>query len=417
VVAELMDARTGARVWGETYDRPGGDLLGIEDDIAQAVAGGVVGRLAPGERTALMARATHNPEAYDHYLRGSFYLSRRASVADGHRALEEYRAALAADPGFAAAHGRLGLVYGIFANWPWPYPGLGTDSLIARGLAAADRALALDSGVVDGWLARGFLLIPHPSDAEGFAAFSFDPSLLGGGIRLACPPGLPSCATDAVDLLGRAVRLAPRDAEAWYQYGRALVVAAHWTPALSAQADSALAHSLALEPDRAASAWLLGLSWLRERRWNDASRMLDSAIALGRHDQSVRALRLHARLGRGDVKGAQADLDTLAQLVARRVPAPETRLGHVYLASMRGIVAARRGDSSAVRSALRSVEGALGGAPRSRNETLCLAAAYVVAGERARAIDLLAGLPRGDWFGLVDEVWDPVRGDPRVSHL
>ena len=96
VAVELVNAGSGARLWGTTLDRADGDVLAIEDDIAQAVAGGVIGRLAPAERAALTQRATRNPEAYDHYLRGNFHLSRRASEADGRRALEEYQAARSA---------------------------------------------------------------------------------------------------------------------------------------------------------------------------------------------------------------------------------------------------------------------------------------------------------------------------------
>src|SRR5438128_2818397 len=89
VRVELVIATSGTRLWGETYDRPAGDVLAIEDDIAQAVAGEVIGRLAHAERAALAARPTRNAEAYDHYLKGNFYLSRSTSEAVVRRALVE----------------------------------------------------------------------------------------------------------------------------------------------------------------------------------------------------------------------------------------------------------------------------------------------------------------------------------------
>ena len=417
VVVELMSIASGTRVWGETYDRADTNLIRIEDDIAQSVAGGVVGRLAAAERVALTTRGTANPAAYDHYLRGNFYLSRRASEPEGRRALDEYQAALRLDPRYAAAYGRLGLVYGIYANWPWPYPGLSTDSLVRRGLDAADRALALDSSVVDGWLARGFLLIPRPSDADGWIAFQYDPNLLSGGLHLNCPPGIPQCTSDAVELLWRAVQLEPRDPEVWYQYGRALVVAARNQPLLRGRGDSATLRSLALDPDRAVSAWLLSLSYLRQRRWAEATRMADSSIALGRYDQSIFAIRMHARLGRMDTRGAQSDLDTIAALIARGSAGP-SRFAKVYVATMRSVIAARRGDVATARRGVEEVTQLLArGARRTRNETLCLAATHLSAGHTAQAIDLLAALPGGNWGGIPDAVWDPIRDDPRLRHL
>jgi len=103
VRVELVRAASGQHVWGDTFDRPDSDVLAIEDEIAQAVAREIVGRLAPNERAALTTRPTQNPAAYDHYLKGNLYLTRRTSETDGHRAMVEYQAALQLDPRFAAA--------------------------------------------------------------------------------------------------------------------------------------------------------------------------------------------------------------------------------------------------------------------------------------------------------------------------
>ena len=408
VTVELARAKTGARVWSTTFDRPNGDVFSMEDSIAQAVAEGVVGGLVPAERAVLTARSTRNEEAYDHYLRGNWYLNRRAGVTDGRRALEEYQAALGLDPGFAEAYGRLGLVYGIYANWPWPYPGLTMDGLLARGLAAADQALALDSTAVDGWLARGFLLIPHPPDGESQHAFRLDPVFLLGAITPACPAGIPNCAREAVAVLDRATVLAPRDAEVWYQYGRALFVAGFFGEGTIAAGDSVLRHSLALDPDRTTTTWLLGISYIFQRRWREAEAMLDSAIALRRHDERDFALRMHARLGRGDAAGARADLDTVARMVQAQAPADPAAAA--YVATMHILVDARFGDSATARRRLAVLDRRNPvAATRSRIVLLCLAAAHVALGgaERERGFALLRRVPNLRRDALRDPVWDP----------
>src|SRR2546428_7296480 len=96
VTVELVRATSGARIWGEQYDRRAADLLEIEGDVAQAVATGIAGRLLPTERAMLAVRPTRNPEAYDHYLRGNRLLWREVetSVLPG---VGEYQAALKLD--------------------------------------------------------------------------------------------------------------------------------------------------------------------------------------------------------------------------------------------------------------------------------------------------------------------------------
>ena len=68
VTAQLIDTRTGTHEWSETYDRPIGDVLKLQDAIAAAV----VRELQLNVTSEyLKSRATSkNAEAYDLYLRG-----------------------------------------------------------------------------------------------------------------------------------------------------------------------------------------------------------------------------------------------------------------------------------------------------------------------------------------------------------
>jgi TolB-like protein len=401
----LVEAANGRQVWTRSFDQAGDDILATEDAIAEAVGREVVGRLAPAERAILAVRPTDNREAYDHYLKGNFYLSRRTSEADGRRALEEYQAALTLEPRFPEALARLGLVYGIYANWPWPYPGLTTDSLVARGFAAANRAIELDSASADGWLARGFLLIPGPADADGWDAFRVAPNLMVSGAQCWAP--VPHCYREAGVALARAVRLDPRSAEIWYQYGRSKLM----TPA----ADSAFAHSLELEPDRAVSAWLLGWSSLVKRRYPLAETLLDSAITLGRHDLSVYGLRAETRLALGDTAGARADVATVGRLVGG------DSVAAVFHAVLATLLASRTGDSAGARARADSlVRHNPPGSTSRRSIAIGLAAALVAAGDFDEGLARLEGQFGGfaiPSLMLRSTIWDPVRGDPRFRAI
>src|SRR6185369_8655544 len=158
VTVELTRAATGVRVWGDTYERGTDDLMSVESDIAQSIASGVGGRLAPTEQRALVARPATNPEAYDHFLRGNYFIAQRTPAAV-RRALTEYETAVRLEPGFAKAYGRIGSAYTIFYDWGWPWPELPRDSLLGRAVSASSMALQIDSLAGEAWMARALALV------------------------------------------------------------------------------------------------------------------------------------------------------------------------------------------------------------------------------------------------------------------
>jgi len=69
VSAQLIDARTDAHLWGETYDRDVADVFAIQTEIAQAIANQLQAKLSPAEKSAIEERPTKDLAAYDLYLR------------------------------------------------------------------------------------------------------------------------------------------------------------------------------------------------------------------------------------------------------------------------------------------------------------------------------------------------------------
>src|SRR4029077_2641649 len=68
VAAQLINTRTGAHEWSETYDRHIGDVLKLQDAIAASVVRELQLTVAPG---FLQSRSTlQNADAYDLMLRG-----------------------------------------------------------------------------------------------------------------------------------------------------------------------------------------------------------------------------------------------------------------------------------------------------------------------------------------------------------
>lgn len=74
LTAQLIDARSDQHLWAASYDRELDDVLALQGELARAVAGTVRVLVSEPERAALAARRSVNPEAYDAYLRGRYFL-------------------------------------------------------------------------------------------------------------------------------------------------------------------------------------------------------------------------------------------------------------------------------------------------------------------------------------------------------
>jgi TolB-like protein/Tfp pilus assembly protein PilF len=66
--AQLVDSRTDAHLWAQTYDRDLADVFAIQSEIATAIAGQLQARLSPTEKAAIEERPTKDLVAYDLYI-------------------------------------------------------------------------------------------------------------------------------------------------------------------------------------------------------------------------------------------------------------------------------------------------------------------------------------------------------------
>lgn len=376
VTVELVRTATGRLVWGEQYDRTETDLLALEEEVASRIATAVAGRLVPGERAALAARPTGNPAAYDHLLRGNFYLARR-NPRDAARALGEYEEAIRLDPGFARALGRLAYGYAVFLDWGWDYRGLPPESLVARGLGFVDRAMRRDSSGSDGWMARAFLLSHRdPRTFDGVAA-AFE----------------------------RAIGLDPRNAEAYHQYGWI-----RWVLGDDSAASRMFHQALHLEPGRVITLEHLGRLEFAGRHYAEARRWLDSALALEPGFAWLHEWRARLLLAQGDTAGARSEAVT-----AVRLGVPEG--GEEVLT----LVEWHAGDTVSAWARLARFLGTLPDrGPLKLQEAVYAAPSLVALGREERALELLERVrPRGGvfWSHLRMREFDAIRPHPRFQRI
>jgi len=103
VTTQLIDGKTGSHIWSQTFDERLLDVFELQDRIALAVAEVLkVELIQDGQIGKPMEVHTPDPLAWEHYLRGQLYYSRRGE-GDVLRAQRSFEEALAIDPEFADA--------------------------------------------------------------------------------------------------------------------------------------------------------------------------------------------------------------------------------------------------------------------------------------------------------------------------
>src|SRR5438046_670343 len=83
VNAQLIDARTDAHLWAQTYDRDLADVFAIQAEIAKAIAEQLQAKLSPSDKTAIERPPTADVGAFDLYSRAKSLLLTAALSATG----------------------------------------------------------------------------------------------------------------------------------------------------------------------------------------------------------------------------------------------------------------------------------------------------------------------------------------------
>jgi TolB-like protein len=139
VQVDLLDAATGAQIWGAGYDRKIADLVAVKQAIAQEVTAKLKLKLSGEEQRRLVKRDSTNAEAYQFYLRGRYFWNKRTS--DGLKtAISYFSQAIGKDPAYGPAYAGLADAYAVLPNYSQT-PG---REAYPKAEAAALKALELD---------------------------------------------------------------------------------------------------------------------------------------------------------------------------------------------------------------------------------------------------------------------------------
>jgi TolB-like protein/Tfp pilus assembly protein PilF len=144
VTAQLIGIEDGCHLWSEKFDREMDDIFAIQDEISAAIVDHLKIALLAGEKAAIRKRPAGNPEAYNLYLKGLFFVNRPSAEAL-HKAIECFGAAIGFDPDFAPAYVGAAHAYGSFGVLALCTPA----GMYAKAKTALKKALELDCGLAE----------------------------------------------------------------------------------------------------------------------------------------------------------------------------------------------------------------------------------------------------------------------------
>ncbi len=144
VTVRLVDAPTEEELWSQGYEAELADVIGVQREIAEQVALALQVRIQTGEQHRLARQRVDDPEAYELYLQGRYFLNK--GNGEGLKRSEQlFLQALDRDPTYARAWAGLADAYGLF-GW---YLSVPPEDGYPRARAAAERALELDPGLAE----------------------------------------------------------------------------------------------------------------------------------------------------------------------------------------------------------------------------------------------------------------------------
>ena len=323
ITARLIDGRTDARIWGESYERDLRNVLSLQSEVATDIADQIRIQVTSQEHARLAATRPVNTDAYDAYLRGRYEWN-KGTERGKRQARQYFEQAAEIDPDYASAYAGL-------ADYYWSTDELPPAVAMPKAKEYALKALRLDPNLAGAytslavvefyadwnWLQadRDFrrALDLDPGDVEAHRVYS---DYLSGMGR----------ADEALREGHAAERLDPVSVDAQVTTGWALYYARRYDQALgqcSTVSD--------LEPNFPSAHDCLGLSYLAKKMYDRAIAESQKAVTLSGNDLNV-AVGLARALALGGNPSEARKVLKQWQGRAATAYVPPSLLAQIYIA-------------------------------------------------------------------------------------
>jgi adenylate cyclase len=159
ISVELVDVRNNKLLWGEQYDRKMADLLATQREIATTIAQKLELKLSGDDVKGITKKYTESNEAYQLYLKGRFYGSKR-TAKDAQKSIDYYQQATQIDPKFALAFAGLAEANWFLALYSYPQ----VDEAVPKARQLARKAIELDNTLAEPHSILGVICLNYDRD-------------------------------------------------------------------------------------------------------------------------------------------------------------------------------------------------------------------------------------------------------------
>jgi TolB-like protein/class 3 adenylate cyclase/Flp pilus assembly protein TadD len=152
VNTELVNVADGTQIWGEQYRRKFSDIFELQEEISREISAKLRLKVTGEEQEKLTRRYTDNVDAYQLYLKGRYFWSKR--TREGLKKGSEYfKQAIDLDPSYALAYAGLADAYAFLGLHRVIPP----KDILPKAKAAAIKALEIDDTLAEAHTALAYV--------------------------------------------------------------------------------------------------------------------------------------------------------------------------------------------------------------------------------------------------------------------
>jgi DNA-binding winged helix-turn-helix (wHTH) protein/tetratricopeptide (TPR) repeat protein len=316
VTSQLINVNDGSTFETFKCDEKCTNIFETQDAISLKVGQQLLAKLTDEQRRRLTKRYTDNPEAYELYITGQYYLKKN-SAESRMKAVEYFGRAIERDPNYALPHTGLAQAYVLLAGAALP-----PAEAMPKAEAAAIKALEIDGELAAAHVSLGMVKVYYQWDWSGAErefkrAIDLNRDAADTHREYGLILAVAGRRDESISELERAQQLDPLSVSIIYGAGVAYLFAGQTDRSIEL-----FRTTLEMDPNYVASHYHLSTAYVRKGMYQEAIKEAQTAIRLSRDNPLF-----YAQLGRvyalsGNRNEAVKVLGELKEMSRRRQVSP-----------------------------------------------------------------------------------------------
>jgi TolB-like protein len=162
ITAQLIQCSDQMHLWADSSEQDMQNILGLQADVAQAIARNIQLELTPQVKARLATTRVVDPGAYEAYMKGRTRWFKKTPQEDLEESIDHFLRAVQRDPTYAPAYAGLADAYALVGGIPWD--ARAPWEAMPKARDAAQKALELDASLADANSALGFVSYSYDHD-------------------------------------------------------------------------------------------------------------------------------------------------------------------------------------------------------------------------------------------------------------